>query len=125
MDLKSLKLELLERILLMEDETRLLALKRLLDAPRGYGIPNEHLSVVKEGEEPYLKLEDRNYSAAEVRKIVEDIQKQKDDHDAFAELLSPEEWAALDREGEQAERGEGTFHTVEEVMAHLRKDLGK
>lgn len=125
MDLKSLKLELLERISLMEDEARLIALKRLLDAPRGYGIPNEHLSVVKEGQEPYLKLEDRNYSAAEVRKIVDDILKQKDNDNAFAHSLSPEEWAALDREGEQAERGEGTFHTIDEVMAHLRKDLGK
>lgn len=53
MDIKTLKLELLERIALIDDEARLLALKRLLDAPRGYGIPNEKLSVVKEGEEAY------------------------------------------------------------------------
>ena len=125
MDLRSLKLELLERISLMEDEVRLLALKRLLDAPRGYGIPNEHLSVVKEGQESYFKLEDRSYSAAEVRKIVEDILTRKDNDDALADPLSPEEWAALDHEGEQAEKGEGTFHTIEEVMSHLRKDLGK
>lgn len=125
MDLKSLKLELLERISLLEDEVRLLALKRLLDAPRGYGIPNDHLTVVKEGEEPYLKLEDRNYSAEEVRQIVEDILQARRNENAFASSLSPEEWAALDREGEEAERGQGTFHTVEEVMAHLRKDLEK
>ncbi|MGB3526096.1 MAG: hypothetical protein WBB32_09045 [Flavobacteriales bacterium] len=125
MDLKSLKLELLERISLLEDEVRLLALKRLLDAPRGYGIPNDHLTVVKEGEEPYLKLEDRNYSAEEVRQIVEDILQARRNENAFASSLSPEEWAALDREGEVAERGQGTFHTVEEVMAHLRKDLEK
>lgn len=124
MDLKSLKLELLERISLLEDEVRLLALKRLLDAPRGYGIPNDHLTVVKEGEEPYLKLEDRNYSAEEVRQIVEDILQARRNENAFASSLSPEEWAALDREGEEAERGQGTFHTVEEVMA-LRKDLEK
>ena len=70
MDLKTLKLELLERIALLEDEARLMALKRLLDSPRGYGIPNEHLSVVKEGEEPYIKLEDRSYSADEVRRLM-------------------------------------------------------
>ena len=46
MDLKTLKLELLERIALIDNEERLLAVKRLLDAPRGYGIPNEKLSVV-------------------------------------------------------------------------------
>jgi hypothetical protein len=33
MDLKTLKLELLERIALLEDEPRLLALKRLLNLP--------------------------------------------------------------------------------------------
>ena len=32
MDLKTLKLELLERIALLEDEARLMALKRALDA---------------------------------------------------------------------------------------------
>ena len=71
MDLKTLKLELLERIALLDDEARLLALKRLLDAPRGYGIPNEHLSIVQEGAEGYIKLEDRSYTAEEVRRIVE------------------------------------------------------
>ncbi len=70
MDLKTLKLELLERIALLDDEDRLLALKRLLDAPRGYGIPNEKLSVVREGEAPYLKLEDRMYTAEEVRSLL-------------------------------------------------------
>ena len=55
MDLKTLKLELLERIALIDDEMRLHAIKRLLDAPRGYGIPNEQLSVVKEGEEGYVR----------------------------------------------------------------------
>ena len=56
MDIKTLKLELLERIALIDDEARLLALKRLLDAPRGYGIPNEKLSVVKEEEGDYAPI---------------------------------------------------------------------
>jgi hypothetical protein len=38
MDIKALKLELLERIAALDDESRLLALKRLLDLPRGYGV---------------------------------------------------------------------------------------
>lgn len=53
MDIKTLKLELLERIALIDDEVRLHAIKQLLDAPRGYGVPNEKLSVVREGQEPY------------------------------------------------------------------------
>ena len=55
MDLKTLKLELLERIALIDDENRLLALKRLLDAPRGYGIPNEQMSM-EEGEDRYGRV---------------------------------------------------------------------
>lgn len=56
MDIKDLKLELLERIALIDDQARLLAVKRLLDAPRGYGIPNEQMSVVKEGEAAYGRV---------------------------------------------------------------------
>jgi HD superfamily phosphodiesterase len=73
MDLKTLKLELLERIALLEDEARLLALKRLLDGPPTYTVPSDHLSVVREGDTPYLKLEDRMYTAEEVRKVVEEV----------------------------------------------------
>jgi len=40
MDLKTLKLELLERIALLDDQARLLALKPLLDSPQCQGIPN-------------------------------------------------------------------------------------
>ncbi len=125
MDLKTLKLELLERIALLEDGTRLMALKRLLDSPRGYGIPNDHLSVVKEGEEPYIKLEDRSYSAEEVRKLMEELMQLRDRNEDFGSTFTPDEWDEMDREGEQAGRGEGTFHTIAEVMERLRKDLEK
>lgn len=73
MDIKALKLELLERIARLDDEARLLALKRLLDSPRAYGMPGEHLSVVREGVPAYLKIEDRNYTADEVRGLVEEM----------------------------------------------------
>lgn len=65
MDIKSLKLELFERIALIDDEQRLLTLKRVLDAPRGYGIPNERLNVVKEEAQAYERQELR-YSKEEV-----------------------------------------------------------
>ncbi|MBK9419826.1 MAG: hypothetical protein IPN44_02085 [Flavobacteriales bacterium] len=117
MDLKSLKLELLERISLMEDEVRLMALKRLLDAPRGYGIPNEHLSVVKEGEEPYLKLEDRSYSAAEVRILLNEL-RNKIDHEETG--LAPEDVAQLERSRERFLRGEGKWYSLEEIEAGMK-----
>jgi hypothetical protein len=54
MDHKTLKLELLERIANLEDEARLLALKRLLDGPPTYTVPYDHLSIGREGQAPYL-----------------------------------------------------------------------
>jgi|JI10StandDraft_1071094.scaffolds.fasta_scaffold445063_2 hypothetical protein len=126
MDLKTLKLELLERIALLEDEARLLALKRLLDGPPTYTVPSDHLSVVREGEEPYLKLEDRMYTAEEVRKLVVAVLRELEaDQEDYASLFTAEEWDAMDREREQADRVEGTFYTIEDVMEHLKKDLGK
>ena len=118
MDLKTLKLELLERIALLEDGTRLLALKRLLDSPRGYGIPNDHLSVVKEGEEPYIKLEDRSYSAEEVRRLMEEL---REIFEADSTSISPEELAELDASREQYLRGEGTWYTLEELEARMKQ----
>jgi hypothetical protein len=126
MDLKTLKLELLERIALLEDEVRLLALKRLLDGPPTYTLPGDHLTVVREGEAPYLKLEDRLYTAAEVRALVQEVLRaaEADELDS-ASLFTAEEWDAMDREREQADRGEGTFYTIEELEERLKKSLGK
>ena len=85
MDLKTLKLELLERIADLEDEARLLDLKRLLHLPAvpvggppSYVLPGvryvaDHLSIEREGQTPYLKLEDRMYTAEEVRKLVGEV----------------------------------------------------
>ncbi len=123
MDLRTIKLELLERIALLDDEARLLALKRLLDSPRGYGIPNDHLSVVKEGEEPYITLEERSYSADEVRRLMEEliVQIEKDQLDPSDELSS-EEWEALEVDRQAYLRGEGKNTSWEEIKERWRKE---
>jgi hypothetical protein len=122
MDLKTLKLELLERIALIDDEARLLALKRLLDAPRGYGIPNEKLSVVKEGEEAYPRIEDKNYTGAEVRELFEKLQQVMVQEELE---MGDDELALLDARRERHFQDEGRSYSVEEVMARLKKDLGE
>jgi hypothetical protein len=122
MDLKTLKLELLERIALLEDEARLLALKRLLDGPPTYTVPSDHLSVVREGEEPYLKLEDRMYTAEEVRKVVEEVLREVE---AVSDELSPEEVAALDASRERFLKGEGKWLTPAELEARMNARDGK
>jgi hypothetical protein len=121
MDFKTLKLELLERIANLEDEARLLALKRLLDSPPTYTVPNDHLSVVREGAAPYLKLEDRMYTAEEVRKVVEEVLRHHEQIDPSKEL-SQEEWDALDADHAAYLRGEGKNHAWDEVRDQLRKD---
>lgn len=124
MDFKALKLELLERIALLEDEARLLALKRLLDGPPTYAVPNDHLTVVREGQTPYLKLEDRMYTAEEVRKVVEEVLRQHEQVDP-AKALSQEEWDALDADHAAYLRGEGGNYAWDEVKDQLRKDRGE
>lgn len=125
MDLKTLKLELLERIANLDDEARLLALKRLLDGPPTYIVPSDHLTVVRDGAAPYLKLEDRMYTAAEVWALVEEVLRAAADQEDYASLFTAEEWDAMDREREQADRGEGTFYTIEELEERLKRSLGK
>lgn len=119
MDLKTLKLELLERIALLEDEPRLLALKRLLDGPPTYAIPSEHLSVVREGAAPYLKLEDRMYTAEEVRALVEEIlvDLEKEDEEVDPELI-----AELEKRDREMDSGEVKGYTWEEVQGSLDAD---
>ena len=122
MDLKTLKLELLERIANLEDEARLLALKRLLDGPPTYAVPGDHLSVVREGEAPYLKLEDRLYTAAEVRKVVESILVDLERED---EELDPEVIAELEKRRGEMERGAVKGRTWQEVQASLDADRAR
>jgi hypothetical protein len=122
MDLKALKLELLERIANLDDEARLLALKRLLDGPPTYAVPGDHLSVVREGAAPYLKLEDRMYTAEEVRKVVEEVLR---DVEVDSDVLSPEEVAALDASRERFLNGEGQWLTRAELEARMNARDGK
>lgn len=121
MDLKTLKLELLERIALIDDETRLYAIKRLLDAPRGYGIPNEQMSVVKEGEEPYPRIEDRSYTAEEVRKMFETARREWEEVESDFELTD-EQVAELHRHDEEMKSGKVKGIPWEEVQRPLDED---
>jgi len=126
MDLKTLKLELLERIANLEDEPRLLALKRLLDLPAGeaggpptYAVPGDHLSVVREGAVPYLKLEDRMYTADEVRALVEEVLAAVP-AGASDEKIGAEELAELERRHQSRLSGESKGSSRKDSMERLR-----
>jgi hypothetical protein len=119
MDLKTLKLELLERIANLEDEARLLALKRLLDRPPTYAVTGDHLTVVREGNAPYLKLEDRMYTAEQVRKVVEEVLAAVS-VGASDEMISAEELADLERRHQARLNGESKGSSRKESMSRLR-----
>ena len=125
MDLKNIKLELLERIALLYDEARLLALKRLLDSPRDYGIPNEHMSVVKEGEEAYDGGAARTFTWQEVQRILEEDRAHQEAlrHEPGDLELSEEELALLDERRERHLKGESRSYTWDQVEAILKNDL--
>jgi hypothetical protein len=124
MDLKTLKLELLERIANLDDEARLLALKRLLDGPPTYAVPgvrytSDHLTVVREGEAPYLKLEDRLYTAAEVRALVEEVLATVPTGASEVEI-DAEELAELERRHQARLSGESKGSSRKDSMERLR-----
>jgi hypothetical protein len=120
MDLKTLKLELLERIALIDNEARLLALKRVLDSPRDCGIPNEKLSVVKDptGTE-------RTYTSEEVKRILEEDRAHQEAlrHEPGDLELSEEELAVLDERRERHLKGESRSYTWDQVEEILKNDL--
>jgi len=120
MDLKTLKLELLERIALIDNEERLLALKRVLDSPRGYGIPNEKLSVVQDPSGA-----DRMYSSEEVKRILEEDRAHQEAlrHEPGDLELSDEELALLDERRERHVKGESRTYTWGQVEEILKNDL--
>lgn len=123
MDLKTLKLELLERIALLEDEPRLLALKRLLDGPLTYSIPSEHLSVVKEGAGAFIPKDQQTFTLDEVRAIVDAVREEFEfdlDHE-----LSSDEIAELNKRDREMDSGEVKGYTWEEVQLILDGDRKK
>jgi hypothetical protein len=120
MDLKTLKLELIERIALLDDEARLLALKRLLDGPPTYAVPGDHLSVGREGAVPYLKLEDRLYNADEVLALVEEVLATVPTV-ASDEELSAEELTELERRHQARLSGERKGALRKDSMERLRE----
>lgn len=123
MDLKTVKLELLERIALIDDQERLLALKRLLDAPCNYGIPDGKLSVVKESPGAFIPKGRKTFTLDEVRAIVDAVREEfVFDTD---EEFSPEEVAELNKRDREMDSGKVKGYTWEEVQRILDGDRKK
>lgn len=120
MDLKTLKLELLERIALIDDEERLLAIKRVLESPREYGLLNEKLSVVNDATGT-----ERTYTSEEVKRILEEDRAHQEAlrHEPGDLEVSEEELAVLDERRERHLKGESRSYTWDQVEEILKNDL--
>ena len=117
MDLASLKFHLIQQIIATDDPAVLEKIRKILGESEG--------NRVAEGEAPYFKLEDRMYTADEVRAMLEEVLSRAVEQEDYASHFTKEEWDEMDREQEQAQRGDGTFYTIEEVIEDMKKDLGK
>ena len=124
MDIKDLKLELLERIALLHDEARLIALKRLLDGPRPFAPLADHLSVVKEGEAEYGDLSARTFSWEEVEKLLASERERLLTalHAADGPEISDEELTLLDARREQLLQGTLRSYSLAELEELLKED---
>lgn len=116
MDIKAIKLELLERIALLDDELRLLALKRLLDLPRGYGVVNEKMSVVKEREEGYEQDTSGFYSWEEVQQLLEEDRAYRSEGNS----ITDEDLAELDARHAARVSGASKGFSMEESLRMIR-----
>lgn len=121
MDLDTLKLHLIGRIASMDDEARLLALKRVLDGPHTYDPPSEHLTVVKESAPPYEGHVPGTYTREQVQRILEEDRNHRGS--PAAPELSDEELALLDERRERHLKGESRSYTWEQAEEIMRKDL--
>lgn len=117
MDDNALKLDLLERIVRLNDTSLLLAVKRLLDAPSPNTGPDA-LPVMKDPAAHYGPVEDRSYTAAEVRALLRMV---LNEMEAEANSVDEEELAGLDASRERFLRGEGRWYTLNELEARMKE----
>jgi hypothetical protein len=79
------------------------------------------MSLVKEDEARYFELEDRSYTAAEVRSLLEEVSREVEEKVDLIPYLTANEWEAIDRDDAAYKRGEGENLTWEQLKARLRE----
>lgn len=125
MDLEATKRSILERIAKIDDEPRLLALKRWADRQDQYFDREWNVvppSEAVDSELPMFRVEERNYTAAEVRALLDEV-RLTFESDEDAPFLSQAEIAKLDQDAEDMRSGKMKGYTMEEVMERLRNKL--
>ena len=118
MDLEAIKRSILERIAKIDDEPRLLALKRWADRQDQYFDRDWNVvppSEAVDSELPMFRVEERDYSADEVRALLDEV-RLTFESDEDAPFLSQAEIAKLDQDAEDMRSGKVKGYTIEEVI---------
>lgn len=122
MEIAALKRLLIQRINDIEDPLLLREVKRMLSEEGMEG----HVSITEEGVFPYFGIEDRNYTAEEVRailvKVVHTLQEGTRNVDV---TLDADEWAELGSDHETYLKCEAKMYTWEQVREQIRVDRGR
>jgi uncharacterized secreted protein with C-terminal beta-propeller domain len=72
MDTRALKLELLEKLAALNDESKLVEVKHVLDGTDAFELSDPELSLVSERYEQYKRGEAKTYSWDEVQRMLEE-----------------------------------------------------
>lgn len=125
MDLKTTKLKILDRIAKIDDKTRLMALKRWCDRQDQYF--DRHWKIVPpdkavDSELPIFRVEERDYSAAEVRSLLDEV-RLTFESDEQVPFLSQKEIARLDQDAADMKSGKVKGIPWEEVKERIAKKL--
>ena len=125
MDLKTTKQKILDRITMIDDKPRLLALKRWCDRQDQYFDRNWNVvppSKAVDSALPIFRVTKKSYTAAEVRALLDEVRLtfESDEHSPF---LSQKEIARLDKDVADMESGKVKGIPWEEVKKRLEKKM--
>ena len=125
MDLKTTKQKILDRITMIDDKPRLLALKRWCDRQDQYFDRNWNVvppSKAVDSALPIFRVTKKSYTAAEVRALLDEVRLtfESDEHSPF---LSQKEIARLDKDVADMKSGKVKGIPWEEVKKRLEKKM--
>jgi hypothetical protein len=125
MDIDTLKLELIEKLVAENDGDKLMKVKHILDGTSGFCTNEEQSGHVSESFEEYKSDETKTYTWTEVQRILDEDRKQQESirHQPGDLELSDEELAILDERRERHLKGESRSYTWDQVEEILKNDL--
>ena len=125
MDIHTLKLELIGKLLEENDADKLEQVKLILDGADSPDRSEEQLSVVNEGFEEYKRDKAKTYTWVEVQRILDEDRRHQEAlrHQPGELEVSDAELAVLDERRERHLKGESRSYSWDQVEEILKNDL--